>query len=119
MARIRDIKTPDEFDMLVDLYRADCVANDDPLSVVGLALFMGFSSKQTIYNYKEHEDGLFKDSVDRALSMVEKQHYDKVVKGECHQGNTFLLRSVYGYQDKQVIQVEPMKVEINGLDAEL
>ena len=117
MARPRVIESPELFDMLVDCYVADCTEEKKPMSVVGLSLFMGLNSKHGFYGYGEREE--FADSVERAKSFVEQQHYDNTTVGRAVNGNTFLLKAVYGYQDKQVIQMDPMTVTINGKDADL
>lgn len=101
MARPRQIETPEEFDMLVDIYVAQCIEEDKPLSIPGLALALGLCSKSNVYAYSEKEG--FKESVERAKTFIEQQHYDNATTGKAHQGNVFLLKSVYNYQEKQVV----------------
>lgn len=108
---------PETFDMLVDLYQASRLSMEKPMNIVDFALFVGFSSKSQVYTYRS--DPRFKESVERALAIIEEGHVDRVNRGAADRGNIFLLKASYGYEDKQVVEVQPMTVHIHGKDADL
>ena len=119
MGRPRIINSPEEFDMLVDMYVAVCEEEKEPLTVTGLALYLGFNSKSTFYDYGTR-DGFeeFSDSVKRARSIVENGYERSVAKGG-GAGPIFLLKASYGYKDVQQVEVAPITVTIEGMDAKL
>lgn len=100
---------------MVDLYVASREAMKKPMNIVDFSLFLGFSSKSSVYKYRENE--IFRESMDRALTIIEEGHVHRVNIGYADRGNIFLLKASYGYQDKQVVEVQPMTVVIEGKDA--
>ena len=60
----RKYKSPEEFDAKVEEYADYCKEQDEPVTWTGLALFLGFCSRQSIDEYLQY-DG-FSDSVKRA-----------------------------------------------------
>jgi hypothetical protein len=109
--RPRTIKTPEEFDNLVDAYVVACHMNDQPMDTVNMCLFLGFNSTQSLYDYgsrKGFED--FAASVKRARFIVEGSYNQLALKGG-GAGPIFLLKASYGYVDKQVVDVNA-KVDI-------
>lgn len=69
-------------------------------SVVGMALFLGFASRQSIYDYAKKES--FSYIVTRAKSTVEKGVLDLGMREEIpHQLAKFLLAQ-FGYSEKVV-----------------
>lgn len=117
MARPRIIDDPEVFDMLVDLYVLDCKENNRPLSIPGLCLALGFTGKTTFYQYGERDE--FKASVERAKSLIEQQYVENVTVGKADRGNIFLLKAVYKYEDRNVVEVAPMTINIDGKDSKL
>jgi hypothetical protein len=119
MGRPPVIDTPEQFDLMVDLYVLDRTAIGKPFNIVDLALYLGLSSKDRFYEQANRKDHDFSRSVARAKAIVEEGHVDRVNRGIAHQGNMFLLKASYGYQEKTVIEVEPMTVNIEGKDSQL
>ena len=97
IGRPRYYQTPEEFDAKVDEYRWYCKEEDEPVTWTGLALFMGFSSRQSIDEYQKY-DG-FSDSVKRAKTLVE-WHYEMRLCGDKPTGAIFALKNM-GWSDKQ------------------
>lgn len=69
----------------------------EPPTITGLALFLGFSSKDTLYNYAKDE--VFSDSIKRALLVVEKE-YEMRLGDKSPTGAIFALKN-FGWKDKQ------------------
>lgn len=100
MARPRAIETPEEFDRLVDDYVAQCAADEEPLTITGLSLALGFADKSTLYDYGEYEG--FSHSVKRARAIVENA-YEKRLSGNAATGAIFALKN-FGWRDRQELE---------------
>ena len=96
VGRPRLYATPEEFDKRVYEYQAHCKDEKEPVTWTGLALFMGFSSRQSIDEYQKY-DG-FSDSVKRAKTFVEWE-YEKRLCGDKPTGAIFALKN-FGWADK-------------------
>lgn len=98
--RPRLYKTPEQFDAKVYEYQQYCKENEEPVTWTGLALYLGFSSRQSISEYEKYEG--FSDSVKRAKLFVE-WHYEMRVNGNNAAGPIFVLKNM-GWSDKQQIE---------------
>lgn len=90
--------TPQEFLELSEQYFADCVENNDPLTITGLALSLGFCSKQSIYDYAKDDD--YKYVVQRAKLMVENGYEKRLLSDGSPTGAIFGLKN-FGWKDTQ------------------
>lgn len=99
VGRPRMYDTPQEFDDKVDQYYQHCKATDEPITWTGLALYLGFSSRQSIDEYLKYEG--FSDSVKRAKTLVEYA-YEKKLHGTAAAGAIFALKNMQ-WSDKQEI----------------
>ena len=97
MARPRKIKTPKEFDELVDQYVAQCKVDDEPITWTGMALALGFYGKDELSNYAQYEG--FSRSVKRARAIVERS-YEARLNGNSPTGAIFALKNM-GWSDRQ------------------
>jgi len=97
IGRPRKYETPEAFDAKVDEYRWYCKEENEPVTWTGLALFLGFSSRQSIDEYLNYEG--FSDSVKRAKALVE-WHYEMRLCGEKPTGAIFALKNM-GWSDRQ------------------
>lgn len=97
VGRPRLYESSDDFDAKVDAYYHYCKEEGEPVTWTGLALFLGFSSRQSIDEYLKY-DG-FSDSVKRAKLLVEWA-YEKRVLGANAAGPIFVLKNM-GWSDKQ------------------
>jgi len=82
---------------MVMAYRAHCLAENEPVTWTGLALFLGFSSRQSIAEYLNYEG--FSDSVKKAKTFVEYE-YEKRLAGNSPTGAIFALKN-FGWSDRQ------------------
>jgi len=108
--RPRHYKTPEEFDDKVDEYYQYCRNNPiEPLTWTGLALFLGFSSRQSIDEYLKY-DG-FSDSVKRAKTLIE-YGYEKRLHGNSPTGAIFALKN-FSWKDKSEEDQESESPSLN------
>ena len=96
VGRPRIYETPEQFEAKVYEYQKHCRDSDEPVTWTGLALFLGFSSRQSIDEYQNY-DG-FSDSVKKAKTFVE-YHYELRLNGERPTGAIFALKNM-GWTDK-------------------
>ncbi len=96
MARPRKIGSPEEFDERVDDYLAKCEAEEKPITLTGLILALGLSSRQSLDEYLAYEG--FPDSVKRAKLLVENQ-YEMALHSTAPTGSIFALKN-FGWKDK-------------------
>jgi hypothetical protein len=98
MARPRKYDSPDAFNKQVDAFIEQCNEDKLPVTWTGLALYMGFCSRQEIDNYLEY-DG-FSDSVKRAKMIVENAYEIGLMHAKSAAGPIFALKN-FGWSDKQ------------------
>jgi len=97
VGRPRLYESPEDFDAMVRMYQAHCLAEKEPVTWTGLALFLGFSSRQAIDEYQKYEG--FSDSVKKAKTFVEYE-YEKRLAGNSPTGAIFALKN-FGWADRQ------------------
>ena len=68
--------------------------NRKPPTIPGLALALGFSSKQSLYNYKARKE--FMDSISRAQTRVEQYTAERLFDRDSQRGAQFALE--YGFR---------------------
>jgi hypothetical protein len=94
--RPRMFGSPEEFDAKVEEYQKYCKEEQEPVTWTGLALYLGFSSRQSIDEYQKYEG--FSDSVKRAKTFVE-WHYEMRLCGDRPTGAIFALKN-FNWKDK-------------------
>lgn len=98
VGRPRLIASPEEFDNRVDEYLSWCRAKDEPILLTGLVLALGFSSKDTLYQYEKLDE--FSDSVKRARTFIEMEYEKRLNTANSATGPIFALKN-FGWKDKQ------------------
>lgn len=111
----KSFNTVEELDFLIELYFQSVKAEEGIPTHVGLALALGLSCRQSLYDLQGKDE--FSDSIKRARSMIEDFTVQRAIKTN-GAGAIFLLKNM-GYTDKQTVSVDPIKVSISGSDAEL
>ena len=76
------------------------------ITITGLALHLGFESRQSLYDYQERDE--FSYIIKRAKSMVEN-HYEMSLHGSRPTGMIFALKNM-GWTDK--VQNENTNIEL-------
>ena len=94
----RIIETPEEFAMLCDEYFSDCKESGELITITGLAIHLGFASKQSIYDYQQKKNG-FEFVASRARLMVEHS-YELGLRGQNPTGSIFGLKTLAGQISK-------------------
>lgn len=101
MGRHKMYESPEDFDAMVDAYVAECQAESKPMLFTELALFLGFSSRHSLHEYKNYPD--FSRSVDRALSII-ASGYERHLHGANNSGARFALTN-YGWKNNSDVNV--------------
>jgi hypothetical protein len=96
MARPRVYDSPDELLKQIEQYFIDCLEAKERPTVTGLALFLGFASKQSLYDYEK--DDRFSYPIKRALTMIECE-LEKRLENQSVSGIIFALKNM-GWTDK-------------------
>jgi hypothetical protein len=88
----------------VDEYFTICEEKDHSPVVTGLALFLGFAGRQSLFNYTTMPGRTpYKDIIKRAKSKIEAHRVQRMVDGRGNVvGAIFDLKNNFGYIDKQV-----------------
>ena len=77
-------------------YFQDCQELKEKATITGLALFLGFCSRQSIYDYKENQE--YSYILKRAVTVIEN-HHEKRMDGDKVAGSIFVLKNM-GWADK-------------------
>jgi N12 class adenine-specific DNA methylase len=96
MARPRIYDNADELEKVVDEY----FSLDGKKTLTGLALHLGFDSRQSIYDYQKN--GTFSYIINKALLRVENQ-YEENLSGNNVAGSIFVLKNM-GWKDKSEVE---------------
>jgi len=89
-------KSASEIQKNIDAYFSE----DDEPTITGLALALGFNSRQSLLNYEGKQE--FVDAIKRAKSRVEHS-YEKSLRKDGGAGNIFALKN-FGWSDKQEME---------------
>lgn len=108
----------DEGNALKDKYGRVILFGEKPPTVTGLALALGFTSRQALLNYQEKEE--FVDSITRAKSRVEEYTETRLFDKDGANGAKFSLSNNFkGWSEKQEIKAEiTTKEELEQLSDE-
>lgn len=92
--------SPEEFKEKSREYFDECKAQDEAPSIAGLAFHLGFSSKQSIFDYRK--DPEYAHEANRATLFIEAWLNKKVVNKDTYSpGQWHILKANFGYEDKQ------------------
>jgi len=103
-------KISEYFDQCVPEYdeEGNVLAFNNP-TVTGIALYLGFASRQSFYDYKDSQE--FSDIIKRA-SMVIENHYEEKLNHQSPTGAIFALKNM-GWADKQ--EITNNNIDINKI----
>ena len=93
--RPRIIKSPEQFDQAVEEYLAQVAQEKTQITLTGLILALGLSSRQSLAHYEGRSE--FCDSVRRAKLLVEHE-YEKRLFGAACTGAVFALKN-FGWKE--------------------
>ena len=92
-------ETPEDFAAKFEEYCQHCDENENEKPTMsGLAWFMGFSSRQSLWEYRKKEG--FEYIANRIALFVEKGYEQQMAQGRGDGGIVFALKN-FGWTDKQ------------------
>jgi hypothetical protein len=116
MARPRLISSPEEFDERADKYFEECENSEKPVTLTGLCIALGLTSRKSIYEYRDRAE--FTDSVKSAMMRVENS-YECNLHANAAAGSIFALKN-FNWKDKQEIDTNMNIRDLTDMsDAEL
>lgn len=103
----------DDGKMIRDKYGFPLIIDARPPTITGLALHLGFTSRQALLNYQAKEE--FVDTITRAKSRVECYAEERLYDKDGANGAKFNLANNFeGWKEKQQIDADiSSKVNIN------
>ena len=97
--------------LYVDKYGMPVIVEQKPLTVTGLALALGFTSRQALLNYQGKEE--FVDTITRAKAVVEEYAERRLFDKDGANGAKFSLSNNFsGWKEKQSIEADINSVNI-------
>lgn len=131
MARPFKYQSPEHLEAAIEQYRAQCIADEEPVLMTGLVLHLGLRSKQTLYNYAGRTDGeteggpSWAEVIQYASLLFEHEHEKGLHKGGNCGGHVFGLKNagiktlVDGWADKHEHEISgPNKGPLEISDTE-
>ena len=99
------------------MYKGQPVIVDSyPLTVTGLAVALGFRSRQALLNYQYKDPG-FDDAISRAKTYIEAYVESRLFDKEGCNGAKFSLSNNFrGWQEKQEIEVSSKVITVDLLE---
>ena len=98
-------------EVVLDKYGDPVMVGKKPLTITGLALALGFTSRQALLNYQEKPE--FVDAITRAKARVEQYAEERLFDKDGANGAKFSLANNFkGWAEKQQIQAD-VKNEVN------
>lgn len=106
-------KIDDEGHVLTDKYGEPILFGRKPLTITGLALALGFNSRQALLNYQAKDE--FYDTIMRAKARIEQYAEERLFDKDGANGAKFSLANNFeGWKEKQQIDADiNSKVNIN------
>lgn len=90
---------------MLDKYGMPIIVGAKPLTITGLAIALGFNSRQTLLNYQDKEE--FMDTITRAKAIVEQYAEERLFDKDGANGAKFSLANNFeGWKEKQQIEAD-------------
>lgn len=102
----------DENGPVLDKFGNEIYLHSRPPTVTGLALALGFTSRQSLLNYQGRKE--FFDTITRAKSRCEQYAEERLFDRDGTSGAQFSLRANFGWNDKPK-EAEPEERHDDGL----
>ena len=95
-------------------YLQECDQEQKIPTVTGLALALGFSSREDMERFAGKEGGMISSVLEWARSLVEEETLQAVYRKDTSSGARFILQSSFGYGEKTSREVGPITVRVEG-----
>lgn len=102
--RPRIITSPEEMDRLAEEYLTKCREDGEPVTLTGMILHLGLSSRQSLDRYADRPE--FGDSVKRAKLGIEHE-YERRLDRDRPAGAIFALKQ-FGWSDRTDLNVRAL-----------
>ncbi len=107
--RLPLFETPEELEDMAMEFINKCVDDKLPMTISGLALHLGFCSRQSFYDYEDKP--LFTYTIKRLRLMIETSYEAALRTDRSPTGAIFALKN-FGWIDKQEIKHEGSAITI-------
>lgn len=98
---------------ILNKYGGVIIMGSKPPTVTGLALALGFTSRQALLNYQDKEE--FVDTITRAKSRVEQYAEERLFDRDGSHGAQFSLRNNFkGWKSKDIEETEDVLMVDDG-----
>jgi len=98
-------------EIVLDKYGEPVILGKRPLTITGLALALGFNSRQSLLNYQDKPE--FMDTITRAKAKVEQYAEERLYDKDGANGAKFSLANNFeGWREKQQIEAD-VNSEVN------
>jgi hypothetical protein len=114
-----EILKNEDGEIVFDKYGQPVIINRKPPTVTGLALALGFNSRQSLLNYQDKAE--FLDTITRAKSRIEEYAESRLFDKDGVNGAKFnLINNFKGWKDKQEQEVTStnMNTDLTNMTAE-
>lgn len=104
---------------MLDKWQNPIMIGQKPPTVTGLALALGFTSRQALLNYQEKKE--FLDTITRAKSRVEEYAESRLFDRDGSNGAQFSLRNNFkgwNIDNEQKLEIELLKLESQIKDSQ-
>lgn len=99
------ILTDNDGNYILDKYGKPIIIDSRPLTVTGLALALGFNTRQALLNYQAKKE--FVDTILRAKAVVEQYAEERLFDKDGANGAKFSLANNFeGWKEKQQIEAD-------------
>ena len=100
MARPLKYKSEKELKKGITRYFKDCDKRDRPYTISGLALFLGFLSRDALMSYREKKQ--FSDIIKLARLKIQASYAEELTKRKVGvAGLIFIMKNNFGFTDRQ------------------
>ena len=97
--------TDDEGNILTDKNGNAAMTPPRPLTITGLALALGFTTRQSLLNYQAKDE--FMDTINKAKSIIEQYAEERLYDRDGVNGAKFNLSNNFtGWREKQSIEAD-------------
>lgn len=101
----------DEGEPVLNKYGEPIYIDRKPYTVTGLALYLGFNSRQALLNYQEREE--FNDTILRAKARIEEYAETRLYDKDGCNGAKFNLSNNFGWKERQEVESTNTNVNLN------
>lgn len=104
----------DDGDIVFDKYGQPVIIGQKPPTVTGLALALGFNSRQSLLNYADKEE--FMDTITRAKSQIEEYAETRLFDKDGVNGAKFnLINNFRGWKEHKEVESN-IKADVNNVN---